>query len=26
LHMPSDAQERAWLAELEEIEQELNAI
>ena len=24
LHMPSDAQERAWLEELEEIERELN--
>ena len=26
LHMPSDAQERAWLAEVEEIERELDAI
>ena len=26
LHMPSDAQERAWLAEVEEIEQELEAL
>ena len=26
LHMPSDAQERAWLAEVEEIEQELGAL
>jgi NAD+ synthase (glutamine-hydrolysing) len=26
LRMPSDAQERAWLAELEEVETELNAL
>ena len=26
LHMPSDAQERAWLAEVEEVERELDAL